>query len=85
MKDIENTTEFTFLELNEGDNIYTVCSFGIWYGYPTVYLMNDNTIYLLPKEYMKICELFLLMHPTFPMKLNFIKEGKEYSIRFMGD
>ena len=86
MKDVENTTKFPFLELNEGNNIYDVYSFGICEDYPTVFINNNNKIvYRLPKEFMGICELFLLMPPTFPVKVSFIKDGDEYSIKFMGD
>ena len=87
MKDVENTAEFPFIELNEGDNIYTVCSFGICGDYPTVFINNNNKIvYRLPKEFMSICQLFLLMPQyTFPAKVNFIKDREEYNIEFMGD
>lgn len=85
MKDVENTTEFTFLELNEGDNIYDVCSFGICGDYPTAYIMNDKSVYRLPKAYKGVCEFFLLMPPTLPAKVNFIKEGDTYNIEFMED
>ena len=81
MKDIE--TIFPFLELNEGDNIYDVYSFGICGDYPTV--MTNKSVYRLPKEYMEICKLFLLMPLRFPIKANFIKEREEYSIKFMED
>ena len=82
----KETPEFPFLELNEGDNIYNVYSFGICEDYPTVYLMNDNTVYLLPKEYMEVCEFFLLMPQyTFPVKVNFTKEGEKYNIKFTED
>ena len=81
MKDTENL--IPFLKLNEGDNIYDIYSFGICGDYPTVII--DKSVYKLPKEYMEICKLFLLMPPHLPIKVNFIKEGKEYSIKFMED
>lgn len=99
MKEVENifilngqrmiskeTAELPFLKLNEGDNIYTICSFGICGDYPTAYIMNDNTVYRLPKEYMEVCEFFLLMPQyTFPVKVNFTKEGEKYNIKFTED
>ena len=57
-----NIQEIPFLDINDGDNNYDVCSFGICKGTPVVCIDNDNDndmAYRLPKEFTQILMNFV--------------------------
>lgn len=79
-----NIQEIPFLDINDGDNIYDVCSFGICKDIPVVCIDNDNEMaYRLPKEFTQIVKLFLMLPPKLPIRVNFIKDKDEYHLKFV--